>query len=313
MSILLYLNKLFCANIIVVRKKAVDDCMNRIKKLRQKRKMSIDQLSAELKKQGISISPASISKYEREVRNPKIENWNALANYFNVSVSYITGVSDKPDENNSRLKSIRNDKELSFKEVADKYNKEADAFSVFDHKENHITPKIVEDIENNSYKPSQHEWQLLSYALNVPEFYLTGKSNDKAGWQEWSKITGYSVDKLQNEVQRLIDTGRLNKSDDIQHQIGQAVRSLDFSSMDTTQGVLHELNFQLVQLKNAVSNAFLDPDTTQRSELSFEEISKQRPKVRDDMDADAYKAICKILDETRYNLAKIPIKTNDNH
>ena len=63
--------------------------MNRIKQLRQEKKLSIDQLSNELKKRGVSISPASISKYEREARNPKIENWDALANYFNVSVDYF--------------------------------------------------------------------------------------------------------------------------------------------------------------------------------------------------------------------------------
>ncbi len=68
--------------------------MNRIKKLRQKKGLSIEQLSAELKKKGISISPASISKYERGERNPKIENWQKLANYFNVPMSYLTGVSD---------------------------------------------------------------------------------------------------------------------------------------------------------------------------------------------------------------------------
>ena len=143
--------------------------MNRIKKLRQKRGLSIEQLSNELKKKGVSISPASISKYEREARNPKIENWDALANYFNVSVSYITGASNDPNKNNGRLKRIRNDKDLSLQQVADAYNKEADNISAFNHTEKHINAQTIEKIESGEYQPNQREWQLLAWGLNVPE------------------------------------------------------------------------------------------------------------------------------------------------
>lgn len=65
--------------------------MNRIKELRKKADMSIDQLSLELKEKGINISASAISKYEREKRKPKIETWQKLANYFNVSVLYLQG------------------------------------------------------------------------------------------------------------------------------------------------------------------------------------------------------------------------------
>ena len=61
------------------------ETMNRIKELREKKGMSIDQLSKELKAKGISISPASISKYEREERKPKIDKWIKLADFFGVS------------------------------------------------------------------------------------------------------------------------------------------------------------------------------------------------------------------------------------
>lgn len=67
--------------------------MNRIKELRKKADMSIDQLSSELKEKGINISASAISKYEREKRKPKIETWQKLANYFNVSVPYLQGAA----------------------------------------------------------------------------------------------------------------------------------------------------------------------------------------------------------------------------
>ena len=67
--------------------------MNRIKELRKKADMSADQLSLELKEKGINISASAISKYEREKRNPKPKKWQALADYFNVSVPYLKGAT----------------------------------------------------------------------------------------------------------------------------------------------------------------------------------------------------------------------------
>lgn len=67
--------------------------MNRIKELRKKADMSTDQLSLELKEKGINISASAISKYEREKRNPKPKTWQALADYFNVSIAYLKGTT----------------------------------------------------------------------------------------------------------------------------------------------------------------------------------------------------------------------------
>lgn len=77
--------------------------MNRIKQLRQQKGLSIDELSKELKEKGISISPASISKYEREARNPKIDKWIQLAKFFGVSVSYLQGVDDSFSKDEARV------------------------------------------------------------------------------------------------------------------------------------------------------------------------------------------------------------------
>ena len=87
--------------------------MNRIKELRKERGLSLEQLSHELGKRDCYISSSSLSKYERGVRNPKIENWIALANYFAVSISYLQGKSnDKNPINNDNLKAIRNYRNL---------------------------------------------------------------------------------------------------------------------------------------------------------------------------------------------------------
>lgn len=63
---------------------------NRIKELRQQRKITLQQLS---KQTGISVS--SLSAYENDRRSPKIENWKKIADFFDVSVPYLQGISNK--------------------------------------------------------------------------------------------------------------------------------------------------------------------------------------------------------------------------
>lgn len=75
-------------------KKVVNVVSNRIRELRKEKGLSIDKMSEQLKKKGVNISPASISKYEREERKPKIDNWIKLADFFNVPISYLQGLSD---------------------------------------------------------------------------------------------------------------------------------------------------------------------------------------------------------------------------
>ena len=59
---------------------------NRIAELRKKAGLSQAKLAKEIK-----VSNQLISKYESGERNPKIENWQKLANYFSVSISYLQG------------------------------------------------------------------------------------------------------------------------------------------------------------------------------------------------------------------------------
>lgn len=70
---------------------------NRIKELRKEKGLSIRKLSDCLKEKGVSLSADSISKYERGERTPKIENWQKLADFFEVPVPYITGESSHRD------------------------------------------------------------------------------------------------------------------------------------------------------------------------------------------------------------------------
>lgn len=180
-------------------------------------------------------------------------------------------------------------------------------------KETGLTRQSISLYEIERRDPSTKTWNKLAEYFNVPVGYLMGTSNDRVGWEEWSKNTGYPIETLQNEVNRLVATNRIDKSKDIQTKIGRAVKSLDFHTLDTTQGVILELENQLLQLKATVSDAFLDiKETPLAPNSTIKVIKPDDIHVKKDMDADAYKAICKLLDETRYKLSEIPIKPEYN-
>lgn len=71
--------------------------MNRIRKCRQNKKLTLKQLSEELAKQDFKISADALGKYERGEREPKLETWIKLSDFFNVPVSYLQGLSDFDD------------------------------------------------------------------------------------------------------------------------------------------------------------------------------------------------------------------------
>ena len=64
--------------------------MNRIKELRQKNNLTLRGLGKE-----INMSSSRISQYETGKREPKLETWNKLAVFFNVSVPYLQGIDEE--------------------------------------------------------------------------------------------------------------------------------------------------------------------------------------------------------------------------
>lgn len=72
---------------------------NRIRQLRREKGLTLKELSRQLKEKGTPLSASSLIKYERGERNPKLETWIKLADYFNVSMTYLMGSSDSPNNN----------------------------------------------------------------------------------------------------------------------------------------------------------------------------------------------------------------------
>lgn len=67
---------------------------NRLRELRELKGLTLKELVDDLKKVDLKISSDTLAKYERGDREPKLERWKKLADYFDVSVSYLQGTDD---------------------------------------------------------------------------------------------------------------------------------------------------------------------------------------------------------------------------
>ena len=123
--------------------------MNRFKKLREQKGLTQAQLARQ-----IGISEQSISKYERGKRNPKIENLEALANFFKVPVSYLRGKAAV-----NRLKELRQSRSLTLDDI---------------EKATGINRGTYSNYENGNTEPKFETWQKLSNYFEVSIPYLMG-------------------------------------------------------------------------------------------------------------------------------------------
>ncbi|QCQ04097.1 helix-turn-helix transcriptional regulator [Ligilactobacillus animalis] len=130
---------------------------NRIKELRLEKGLSQRKLSEKT-----GISQQALSLYEKGERKPKIETWQKLADYFDVSVSYLQGVTDKKDVNITfyRHKTIKRD-------VKKERNAKID--------------KIVNDLEKNM---TEKEWAELT---NLLVLYNQLDTKDKNNLKQYLK------------------------------------------------------------------------------------------------------------------------------
>ena len=62
---------------------------NRLRKIREDKGLTLEEVG-----KGVGLATNTISRYETGKREPKLETWIKLAKFFNVPVTYITGMSD---------------------------------------------------------------------------------------------------------------------------------------------------------------------------------------------------------------------------
>ena len=117
---------------------------NRIKELRQSKGLSQSELA-----QKVGISNQAISHYETGKRHAKIETWQKLADYFDVSVPYLQGFEMQTP---NRLKELRIKRKLTLDDIETKTGIKRGTYSNY---------------ENSKTEPKLEVWQELARFFNV--------------------------------------------------------------------------------------------------------------------------------------------------
>ena len=69
---------------------------NRLREIRKDRDLSIDMVVKEVNRMyGTNISKGKLSKWERDINLPHLDDLSALVKYYNISLDYIIGNTDK--------------------------------------------------------------------------------------------------------------------------------------------------------------------------------------------------------------------------
>lgn len=190
----------------------------------------------------------------------------------------------------NRIAELRKEKHLTIQQLADEIG---------------VANGTISRYEKGSREPKLETWMKLAEFFNVPMSYLTGVSDDKIGWYDWEHNTGWSREQIEKEIHRLINTGRLDKTLDLQSQIGYAVESLEQHIPTTTYAAIGEVSSELSKIRHRIYENFLEP-AKPISKLGKFTISHSNGKVRQDMDENVYRQLIDIVNkaQTEVNLIR---------
>ena len=175
--------------------------MNRLRELRKEKKLTLKEVSSQLEQNNLKISPDALAKYERGDREPKLETWQKLADFFGVSVPYLQGLSDIDDPNfykNLELylaliaesNSLENYKDKDFVKKLDVSENErikANFYLVFNLLEMGVMDEIKEELRTLTKKISVSDMQEIhSYLAILCSLAIKAKAKDKKAikWYE---------------------------------------------------------------------------------------------------------------------------------
>lgn len=95
---------------------------NRLKEIRKEKKLTLKEVSSKLEQNNLKISPDALAKYERGEREPKLETWQKLADFFNVPVDYLLGISK--DRSTLTIDDLNPEEQEAYERITDMLSQE---------------------------------------------------------------------------------------------------------------------------------------------------------------------------------------------
>ena len=85
---------------------------NRLKEIRQEKNLSQTDIA-----KALGVTRQAISLYEKGDREPKIETWQKLADFFNVPVDYLLGISK--DRSTLTIDDLNTEEQEAYERITD--------------------------------------------------------------------------------------------------------------------------------------------------------------------------------------------------
>lgn len=168
---------------------------NRLKELRIKRKLTLDDIETKT-----GIKRGTYSNYENGNTEPKLEVWQELARFFNVSVPYLQGFNEhKPN----RLKELRNKKGMSQSQFVQAFNE-----VLISKKMKPITIPTYSRWENSLNSPTEKVWRQLADYFEVSVPYL----KDEIDIEQLEKLSALAI--LFSFPEMILTYGNVELDDD---------------------------------------------------------------------------------------------------
>ena len=182
---------------------------NRIKEIRQKNSLTLEKMGEK-----VGIAKNTLSRYESGKREPKLEVWQKLADFFNVSVPYLQGFETQVP---NRLRGLRRSHGLTLKDTVEKV-KEQEALI--------ITADALAKYERGDREPKLEILQKLADFFDVSVPYIQGfdehRPNRIKKLRQLKKVSQGNLAKvigLTNQAISQYENGKRNPNEKIWQQL----------------------------------------------------------------------------------------------
>ena len=91
--------------------------LNRLKEIRQEKNLSQTDIA-----KALGVTRQAISLYEKGEREPKLETWQKLADFFNVPVDYLLGISK--DRSTLTIDDLNPEEQEAYERITDMLSQE---------------------------------------------------------------------------------------------------------------------------------------------------------------------------------------------
>ena len=180
-----------------------------------------------------------------------------------------------------------------------------------------ISSPTLSRYETGKRKPKIENWQKLADFFEVPVPYITGESNHRDGLDLWAKNTGYSMQEIQREVERLEKANRF-KDENRQQRISQAVNNLSNWDANDEYNVIFNLAHSLRKMvKEYLKPYFYDLEAmAKQPEKPLSPGSKimldKKPIFFDDMHPETLKKVDEIIGNAAAEIEQLAFEIRRN-